>query len=261
MALAKKEMVPGIRLGEPRLYSEWIQAEPFMDLRLSPAILEPLVNGLQLELPPRAENAETGSQFCERIAKLGRQERETETVKSILSGNVPVNARNLVGIRVSLSGSNVRECQATYYVMSDYMAIGSDLDFVRMPLTPNSAMQICDVTNCQLITEKISDDVYSASDCRIEPHPLTSDRDQVSAFVIHNKAITDAIPVKGEWPLVVGIKKDIVLTNRLKEKTHRVAIYGWHHRDGRVHSNDERQGNDTTLWAIRPEREAILLSR
>ena len=219
MALAKKEIVPEIRLGEPRLYSEWIQAEPFMDPRLSSAILEPLVNGLQLEFPPRAENAETGSQFCERIAKLGLQERETEAVKSILSGNVPTNARNLVGIRLSLSRSSERECQATYYVMSDYMAIGSDSDFVRMPLTPKSAMEICDVVHCQLITEKISDDVYSASNCRIEPHPLTSDRDQASAFVIHNKAIADAIPVKAESPLVVGIKKDLVLTNRLKEKT------------------------------------------
>ncbi len=234
MALAKNEIVPQIRLSEPRLYSEWIQAEPFMDPRLSSAILDPLINGLQLDLPPRAENAETGSQFCERIAKFGRQERETEAVKSILSGNVPSNARNLVGIRVSLSGSNERECRATYYVMSDYMAIGSDSDFVRMPLTPNSAMQICNQTNCQLITEKISDDVYSASDCRIEPYPLTSDRDQVAAFVIHNKTIADAIPVKGESPLVVGIKKDLVMTNRLKEKTHRVAIYGWHRRDGRV---------------------------
>ena len=234
MTLAKKEIVQQVRLSEPRLYSEWIQAEPFMDPRFSFAILDPLNKGLQLALPPRDENAETGSQFCERIEKLGRQERETEAVKSVLSGNVPMNARTLVGIRISLFGSNDRKCQATYYVMSDYLAIGSDSDFVRMPLTPKSAMQICDVANCQLITEKISDDVYSASDCRIEPHPLTSDRDQVSAFVIHNKAVTDAISGKGESPLVVGIKKDLVLTNRLKEKTHRVAIYGWHHRDGRV---------------------------
>jgi hypothetical protein len=234
MALAKKDMISAVRLSEPRSYSEWIQTEPFVDPRLSTAILEPRNKGLLLDLPPRSEKAETGSQFCERIAKLGRQEREMEAVKSILSGNVPTNARNMVGIRVSLSGSNERECQATYHVMSDYMAIGSDSDFVRMPLTPKSAMQICDVTNSQLITEKISDDVYSASDCRIEPHPLTSDRDQVSAFVIHNKAIADAIQLKVEPQLVVGIKKDSVLTNRLKEKTHRVAIYGWHHRDGRA---------------------------
>jgi hypothetical protein len=32
--------------------------------------------------------------------------------------------------------------------------------------------------------------------------------------------------------LVAGIKKDVVITNRLKEKPNRVAIYGWHKLDG-----------------------------
>ena len=31
----------------------------------------------------------------------------------------------------------------------------------------------------------------------------------------------------------MGIKKDVVLTNRLSEKPHRVAIYGWHYPDGK----------------------------
>jgi len=32
---------------------------------------------------------------------------------------------------------------------------------------------------------------------------------------------------------VSGIKKDIVWTNRLKDKRHKVAIFGWHYPDGR----------------------------
>jgi hypothetical protein len=234
MSLANKKIAPIIRLSEPRLYGEWIQAEPFKDPRVSSAILDRQSKGVQLNLPPRSNSAETGSQFCERVAKLEHREREKEVVQSILSGNVPMKCRDMAGIKVSLSGKDDRTCHATYYVMRDYMAIGSDLDYVRMPLTPKSAMQICDRTNCLLITEKISDDVYSAAECRVEPHPLTADRDKVSAFVIHNKAIEDAIHDHAESPLVAGIKKDLVITNRLKEKTHRVAIYGWHYSDGRI---------------------------
>ena len=37
----------------------------------------------------------------------------------------------------------------------------------------------------------------------------------------------------GTGPLVAGHKKDIVTTNRLKEKPNRVAIYGWHKLDGK----------------------------
>ncbi len=234
MSLASKKIDPIIRLSEPRVYGEWIQAEPFKDPRISSAILDRQTEGVLLDLPPRSNNAETGSQFCERVAKLEHREREKEVVKSILSGNVPMKSRDMAGIKVSLSGKDELTGHATYYVMRDYMAIGSDEDYVRMPLTPNSAMQICDRTNCLLITEKISDDVYSAAECRVEPHPMTSDREQVSAFVIHNNAIEDAIHDHGESPLVAGIKKDLVITNRLKEKSHRVAIYGWHYSDGRI---------------------------
>ena len=32
--------------------------------------------------------------------------------------------------------------------------------------------------------------------------------------------------------IVAGVKKDVVITNRLGEKPNRVAIYGWHKLDG-----------------------------
>ena len=222
-----------VHLNEPRVYREWIQAEPFKDPRISSAKLDTKNACPQLTLPARPPDAETGSQFCERIAKLERKQRETEIVKAILAGNVPSVSRKMVGIQVSLDGKDNGQHQATYFVMSDYMAIGSDMDFVRMPMTPASAMAICDQLGCELITEKISDDVYSAAEYRVVPHPLTVDRDRVSAFVEHNNAIDKALRGK-EGVLTVGIKKDIVLTNRLKEKPHRVAIYGWHYPDGRA---------------------------
>ena len=222
-----------INIGEPREYSEWIQAEPFKDPRISSAKLDRVSDCPQLNLPVRPNDADSGTEFCERIAKLERKQRESEIVKAILAGNVPSESRKMVGIQVSLDGKDGRQHQATYFVMSDYLAIGSDADCIRMPMTPISAMAICDKLSCELITEKISDDVFSAAERRAVPHPLTADRDQVSAFVVHNKSIEDAFQGKVGL-LTVGIKKDIVLTNRLNEKPHRVAIYGWHYPDGRA---------------------------
>lgn len=233
LTCSKDENANAIQLSEPRVYSEWIQAEPFRDPRVSSATLDASSSEKQLALPVRSLDAETGSQFCERIAKLDRQQREFEILKAVLAGNVPSVSRNMVGIRTQLLTKDGLRHQATYYVTTDYLAIGSDTDFVRMPVTPNSAIQICDQTNCELITEKVSDDIFSAANRRVVPFPLTVDRDQVSAFVAHNTAIEDALRGK-EGSLTVGIKKDIVITNRLTEKTHRVAIYGWHYPDGRV---------------------------
>ena len=37
----------------------------------------------------------------------------------------------------------------------------------------------------------------------------------------------------GRPGLIAGHKKDVVVTNRLVSRPDRVAIYGWHRRDGR----------------------------
>ena len=52
--------------------------------------------------------------------------------------------------------------------------------------------------------------------------------DAVSTFWQHHRIIEERMRGKSRGLLVAGIKKDIVLTNRLKEKPHKVAIYGWH---------------------------------
>jgi hypothetical protein len=77
------------------------------------------------------------------------------------------------------------------------------------------------------------DDIYDQAPVKLAPLPLTEDRETVTTFLQHNGLI--------EWQrqgyklgdLVAGIKKDVVITNRLSEKSNRVAIYGWHKLDGR----------------------------
>src|SRR5439155_18545018 len=68
---------------------------------------------------------------------------------------------------------------------------------------------------------------------KLEPKPLTEEREAVRTFVQHNSIIEEQREGKELGLLVGGHKKDVVISNRLKEKPNRVAIYGWHKLDGK----------------------------
>ncbi|MBC7820524.1 MAG: hypothetical protein IAG10_26870, partial [Planctomycetaceae bacterium] len=110
---------------------------------------------------------------------------------------------------------------------------GTDEDFFRVPITPQTATVIADAVAGSLITTKISDDVFAAAELKLDPKPLTKNRDSVATFWQHHRIIEEQLLGKPRGSLVAGIKKDVVLSNRLREKPHKVAIYGWHHPDGR----------------------------
>jgi hypothetical protein len=122
---------------------------------------------------------------------------------------------------------------AMFDVMPDYLAIGSDADFVRMPMTPQSATIIAEAFGCALPTRKMVDDIYREALIKLEPRPMTKDRETVETFLAHNDIIGSQRQWKPLGELVAGHKKDVVVSNRLREKPGKVAIYGWHKLDGR----------------------------
>src|SRR5204862_405661 len=75
-------------------------------------------------------------------------------------------------------------------------------------------------------------EVYKAAGVKLAPRPLTNDRDRALTFLEHNKLIEAQRAGQKLGDLVAGIKKDVVVTNRLAERPNRVAIYGWHKLDG-----------------------------
>jgi len=113
--------------------------------------------------------------------------------------------------------------------MSDYLAVGVDSDSFRVPLSPNIAMLVADTFGTVLLTTKLSDDVFAAATARLEPRPLTKDRESVETFFEHHRIIESQLHEFPDHQLVAGTKKDIVFSNALrKQKPDRVAIYGWH---------------------------------
>ncbi len=175
-------------------------------------------------MPDRSASMPGGKAFAESIADLPAKAREAAIVQEVLRGNIPDFLRKFHAVRVD---------RCTFDVMPDYLAVGSDDDFVRMPMTPASAMAIADAFCCSLPTRKMVNEIYKQADVKVEPRPLTERREDVRTFVEHNRIIQEQLAGKKLGSLVAGDKKDVVLSNRLKERPHKVAIYGWHKLDGR----------------------------
>lgn len=179
-------------------------------------------------LPPRPADAPGGRAWIEGLAFADRGEREAATMAAILAGNVPSWLRRWVPIRLS-------EGKRTLIVLvqPDYLAVGSDADAVRMPMNPMTAQAIADRTNAVLMTDRLSDAVHAQADIRLEPKPLTMLREATTTFVQHDAIIAEQLGATPKGRLVAGIKKDVVLTNRLLDRPARVAIYGWHYPNGK----------------------------
>lgn len=201
----------GDGFGGPRAYAKWIQPAP--------------------GIPKRPADATGGAAFFKTLESLTPAEREEAVAKEVLRGNVPDFLRTFHAVTVK--AMDAVERTAAFEVMPDYLAVGSDADFVRVPMTPQTAARIADAFGCALPTRKVVDAVYGAAGVKLEPKPLTEARESPATFLRHNTLIEEQRAGKKLGALVAGIKKDVVASNRLAEKPGRLAIYGWHTPDGK----------------------------
>jgi len=150
----------------------------------------------------------------------------------VLSGNIPAFLTRFVRIETNITDSLGKRITAAYFVAPDYLSIGSNADFARIPLTPATAQQIADSFDCFLPTRKMVNDIYRQARIKPEPVPLFIYRDSALSFWQHHLIIEGQR--KGQRGLIAGIKKDVVISGKIARDTkpHRVAIYGWHNPDG-----------------------------
>ncbi|MFO0868534.1 MAG: alpha/beta hydrolase [Pirellulales bacterium] len=225
-------------LGGPRAYASWIQPDPWPDPTRRTAQRATEVVPRQLDLPPRPAGAVGGAEFLQIIRELPRADREQRILQEILRGNVPDFLRRLVPVQVTASDRGGQPHTLVFQATPDYLAVGSDDDFFRLPLNPHTAQQITQATRTSLPTTVLVDDLFTASSLRATPQPLVQERDAPATFYRHQQLIEEQLGQqqlgqRDRSTLVVGIKKDVVLTRRLRERPDRVAIYGWHQPNGR----------------------------
>jgi hypothetical protein len=187
-------------------------------------------------IPKRSYTALTGSQFIAKTSRLTTAQREEAIVKEIISGNIPNFLRHTQTISYKTKLKNGKFQRVEMNVMPDYLAIGSDKDFVRIPMSPISAQKIADRYNLVLPTAKIVDEIYKNSSLKYTPSPLPPGKKMVTSDVYkqHNQLIEKQRKGRSLDQLASGHKKDVVLTNRLNAQPRKVAIYGWHRPNGKA---------------------------
>lgn len=183
---------------------------------------------------PASTTAMKGSEFYRQAAGMQWAARDSFAVKEILAGNIPSFLKKFVPIHVSFMDTLSRkQIKATYYVSPDYLSIGADDDWARIAITPQAAQKIADSLHCFLPTRKIVNDIYNAATVKLEPVPMYAFRDSTPTMWQHHLIIEGQR--KGKKGLIAGIKKDVVISENIAiaAKQNRVAIYGWHQRDGK----------------------------
>lgn len=209
----------------PRAYTDFIQPEVYVPKMLN--------------LPPRPSNSLTGSAFMQKVQYMTFEQREAEIYNEISRGNVPDFLRNLVTVSTTLKDAAGISHSVSYDVTPDYLAIGSNTDFCRIPMGPLTAQKLADLTCATMPTSKLVDDIYAHSEVKLAPvayAPVGNANELVSKFIMHNQAIdSERVALGGNLgQLTGGIKKDVVLSNKITDpaRPRHVVIYGWHKLDG-----------------------------
>jgi hypothetical protein len=201
------------------------------------AVREPdaTCNAAGRTLPPRAVSAPNGSEFARRVAALNGVERDRAVVDELLGGNLPAHLRHArpVVMTSTIAGLSTR---ITLCVLPDYLAIGSDEDFLIVPMGLAAALKLAGDLGFELPTRRIVDAIRDQATVHLEPRPLPpGDEMRSTAYVLRHNVIVQAQRDDQHAALDAltdGQKKDLVLTNRLWATPGRVAIYGWHRLDG-----------------------------
>ena len=167
------------------------------------------------------------------IGSLPLQSREDRIWNELISGNVPTFLRHFCAVPVIATIAG-KEVSGKVFALPDYLAVGSDDDYLYVPLTPFTAQRIADRLHCILPTPKLVDDIYQAARVKLAPSPIppSAAMTTVPVFLDHARTVlTQRSASLSQFPLgalVAGDKKDIVVCAALSESPGKVAIYGWH---------------------------------
>ncbi len=185
-------------------------------------------------IPVRSVEAPTGSRFAESTKQLNGGERQEAAVSEIKHGNIPDFLRALKPVWMEGRLATGQTATAMIWVMPDYLAIGCNEDFLRIPLTMPSATAVANEFGFSLPTPKIVDAIHAQSNFQFEPIPMRpGPMMRSSDYYLRHQRMTEAQRAgRPLGELVSGHKKDVVLTTRLRHYLDRIAIYGWQRRGG-----------------------------
>jgi hypothetical protein len=192
---------------------------------------------LTAKIPLRPDSAPTGSMFAASVSGMGDSGREQVIETQLIQGNIPGFLRRLKPVQLTRKFDDGKTVTATVFAMPDYLSVGSDRDFLHVPMNLYTARETATRLGFALPTKRIVDAIYRQAEVRCAPAPLPAGPQMRSTgyYVAHDKKIKEQFAALGCAPgaLVSGHKKDVVLTNRLVDHQGKIAIYGWHLPSGK----------------------------
>ncbi|MBI4765364.1 MAG: hypothetical protein HY787_12285, partial [Deltaproteobacteria bacterium] len=183
----------------------------------NPVNLYSFLLNLIKRIPFRPDLAMTGTTFARTILALEGPEREKAILAQFSEGVFPDYLRKLKPVHLSHRFKDRTTVTATIFVMPDYLSIGSDQDFLLIPVNLYTALEIAGQLGFILPTKKMVDQIFQQSNFRLNPQPLPAgSRMRSTAYYLkQNQMIREQRTALG-CPLdtlVSGHKKDVVLTN------------------------------------------------
>jgi hypothetical protein len=185
------------------------------------------------DLPPAVSNdTRTGEAFFKQAVSYNWAERDSLVLEYANTGQVPDFYFHFVPVTMPFTMRDGKQVKVTLYVAPDYFMVGTNSNWARVPITPMAAQKISDAYDCFLPTPLMVDAIYKASTVKLAPVPMYAYRDSTITMWQHHLMIEGQR--KNKKGLISGIKKDVVLSNKVAEnaRPNRVAIYGWHKLDG-----------------------------
>ena len=204
---------------------------------------EDVPSASEFSFPERQPNTLTGSEFFTQVLGAGGPhtkgvmgaDRERAILHQIELGNVPDFLRHPKKVTVHDRNGNTAELS----VMPDYLAIGTNEDFVRVPVTPVLAKAIADKYGLALPTKKVVDDIYHQADVRLTGRGLVYSRGDTAYmqgngfYLEHNQEIERQLGGH-DGELVAGHKKDIIISKYAETHPGRLDFYGLFDRTGKA---------------------------
>ncbi|WP_437315894.1 M15 family metallopeptidase [Sorangium sp. So ce385] len=207
-------------------------------MEVAPPISLPVPGARPLAAPADADTAGprilAGSAFYDRIRSLAGQPREDAIHEAITSGSTPDFLQSWQPVHLSAVDAQGVSHTGVVYVQPDYLCVGTNEDFFRVPMAPLAAQRLADALGCVLPTTKLVDRIHAQAALRLVPRSLPPHPEMTSTpyFKRHDDLVEAQRAGRAIGSLVAGHKKDVVITNRLLWRPRRVAIYGWHSPNG-----------------------------
>jgi hypothetical protein len=181
------------------------------------------------EIDPHVADSDGAGSGRDFLNALLRRPREAEILAAVKDGS----AR----IRWGTIESAWKDHTATLFVMRDALAVGTDDDFVRVPVRCDTAQAIADHLGALLPTPHVADMIYDAADVKLAPMPQNTwvkdnTMGQTSRVLEYHALVQRGLDAAGAQAghLLANMGKHWVITNRLWEPGRKgfAANYGWH---------------------------------